>query len=383
MKKYFLTLICFFLCWNLYSNTNPTISEPTLLIPSPSLPSNIICNRSNNNVDIIKFNNTYYVAWRSARVHFPDKEAVMYIISSKDFINWKFEHSFKTGSDLREPRFLVYQEKLFFYCFEGAKVMYSFDPKHIWISTVEDAGLNDSVGRGKWVDRIAPGMDGYVPWRLKIHNGKPLFSAYWGKNLYGAHQAQLRLFDSEDGIHWKPISEEPQISVTGSEEGEFEFDEAGNMWCIVRLEGEGAMLCYADKDSLATWKMYHTKKKYDSSCMFRHGKDIYLVARRNRGGNAEKAPGWMPDGIRRTVNLASYSFTPKTTALYRLNTEVKDFDWVMDLPGCGDNAFPAVVAIDENNYYVLNYTNELSNPDITWFSGQFQKTYIYYLRLSF
>jgi hypothetical protein len=375
MKNYIITILLMFCMFcNVYCENLPTISEPTILIPSPSLPPNIQCLRSNNNVDIIRFKDTYYVAWRSARVHFPDAKAIMYIISSKDFVSWKFEHSFKTGADLREPRFLVFRDQLFFYCFEGAKAMYSFNPKHIWISTVEN---------GKWKDQVAPGMDGYVPWRLKMHNGKPLFSAYWGKNLYGAHQAQLRFFTSDDAINWKPISEQPQISVTGSEEGEFEFDEEGNMWCIVRLEGEGAMLCYADKDSLHSWKMYHTKKKYDSSCMFRHGKELYLVARRNRGGNAEKAPGWLPDGIRRTVNLTSYSFSPKTTALYKLNVENKDFDWVMDLPGCGDNAFPAVVPIDEKNYYILNYTNDLSNPDITWFSGQFQHTYIYYLTLSF
>lgn len=369
-------LVIAFFCFPfiLRANSNPTISEPVVLIPSPSLPPEIKCLRANNNLDIIKFKDTYYVAWRSARVHFPDAKAIMYIISSKDFVEWKFEHSFKTGADLREPRFLVYKDQLYFYCFEGAKAMYSFNPKHIWMSSHEN---------GKWTDQILPDMDGYVPWRFKIKDGKPLLSAYWGKHLYSSHQAQLRLFSSEDAIHWKPISEKPQIDITGSEEGEFEFDEEGNMWCIVRLEGEGAMLCYADKDSLHEWKMYHTKKKYDSSCMFKHGKDIYLIARRNKDGNADKAPKWLPDGVKRGINLARYSFTPKTTALYKLNTDIKDFDWVMDLPGCGDNAFPAIVPIDEHNYYVLNYTNDLNEPDITWVNGQFQKTFIYYLKLSF
>ena len=374
MRK--IVLLIFFIStyWNVHSNTNPVISEPEILIPSPYLPDNITCNTSNNNVDIVKFKDRYYVAWRSARFHFPDKKSVMYMISSEDFIHWKFEHSFKTGADLREPRFMVFNDQLFFYCFEGAKTMYSFNPQHVWISTEKN---------GKWEDKIAPGLDGFVPWRFKLHNGQPLLSAYWGKNLYGAHQAQLRFFTSTDGINWKPISEKPQISITGSEEGEFEFDKNGNMWCIVRLEGEGAMLCYADKDSLDTWHMYHTRKKYDSSCMFRNGDDIYLVARRNRGGNADKTPHWFPEGIKRTVNLTSYSFTPKTTALYKLNAEAKDFDWMMDLPGCGDNAFPAIVPINENSYYLLNYTNDLSNPDITWFSGQFQHTFIYYLTITF
>lgn len=359
---------------HLLAEGKPVISEPTILIPSGYLPSTIICDKSNNNVDIIKFKDRYYIAWRTARYHFPDKKSIMYIISSSDFKSWKFEHSFKTGADLREPRFLVFKDQLFFYCFEGAKVMYSFNPKHIWIST---------LNQGSWTDQIAPGLDGYVPWRIKMHQNKPLLSAYWGKNLYGNHQAELRFFTSENGINWQPISEEPQISVTGAEEGEFEFDQQGNMWCIVRLEGEGAMLCYADKDSLHQWDMYHTKKKYDSSCMFRHDDDIFLIARRNKDGDASKAPQWLPEGIKRGINLTRYSFTPKTTALYKLNPEAKNFDWVMDLPGCGDNAFPAIVPIDEDNYYVLNYTNDLNEPDITWFTGQFRNTFIYYLKLSF
>jgi hypothetical protein len=374
--KHFLSVLVFLIVSSshIHAEGNPTITEPTILIPSTSLPANIVCDKSNNNVDIIKFKDRYYIAWRTARYHFPDKKSIMYIISSSDFKSWKFEHSFKTGSDLREPRFMVFKDQLFFYCFEGAKVMYSFNPKHIWISTQKD---------GLWTDQVAPGLDGYVPWRIKMHNHKPLLSAYWGKNLYGAHQAELRLFTSEDGINWQPISQEPQISVTGAEEGEFEFDQHGNMWCIVRLEGEGAMLCYADKDSLHQWDMYHTKKKYDSSCMFRHDDDIFLIARRNKDGNASKAPPWLPEGIKRGINLTRYSFTPKTTALYKLNPDAKNFDWVMDLPGCGDNAFPAIVPIDEDNYYVLNYTNDLTEPDITWFTGQFRNTFIYYLKLSF
>lgn len=352
----------------------PTITEPTILIPSNLLPENIVCNKSNNNVDIIQFNQRYYVAWRTARNHFPDKQASIYIISSDDFIHWKFEHTIKLGADVREPRFMVLKNHLYFYCFEGSKNMTSFNPRHVWISRMEHQ---------HWKDTIAPELDGYVPWRIKHVNSKTYLSAYWGKNLYGNHQAQLRLFETTNGIHWKPISPEPQISLTGSEEGEFEFDESGNLWCIVRLEGEGAMLCYADKDSLDQWHMYRTKKKYDSSCMFRHKNKIYLIARRNLDGNASKLPIWLPDGIKRSYNLIRYSFTPKTTSLYLLNEIEKDFDWVMDLPGCGDNAFPAIVPINENEYYVLNYTNDLSNPDITWFNGQFQNTFIYYVKMQF
>lgn len=353
-----------------------TISDPVTIIPSENLPAEVIPQHSNNNVDVTFYRNRYYVAFRSAAHHFPTRSAVIYLISTPDFKTWKFEHRFSTGNDLREPRLLVFKEELLLYCFEGGNKIYEFDPQHIWLMH------KDSV-TGRWTNQVLPYLDGFVPWRLKLHDDKALLSAYWGKDLYGNHQGQLRLFESEDGVHYTPISDEPQVSMTGAEEGEFEFDNAGNLWACVRLEGEGALICYAEKDQLQNWTTYKSKKKYDSSCMFRYKDDIYLIARRNKDGNMSKAPRWLPEPVVRAYNLTRYSFTAKTTALYKLNPHLKDFEHVMDLPGCGDNAFPAITPAGPDAFYILNYSNDFESPDRSWFSGQFSHTFIYAIKLSF
>lgn len=371
-----LLFICFvlFLFGNDLFAQEIHISEPTVLVPSSLMPSNMKVGKANNNCDIVCHNDKYYVAFRTGPHHFPNKQAKICIMSSRDMMYWEKEYEIALGTDVREPRFLSFNGALFLYFFEGSKSPFRFDPKHIWMAEKKADG---------WQKEIVEGMDGYVPWRIKRYDNDVLLSAYWGRGLYKNHQGELRLYRSPDGRKWTAISEQAQVSVSGAEEGEFEFDQEGNLWACVRLEGEGALICYAEKNNLHEWKTFVSKKKYDSSCMFRHGQQIYLLARRNVDGNIDKLPKWLPDDIVRTYNLTRYSFTPKTTALYKLNTETKDFDWVMDIPGCGDNAFPAIVSAGENKYYILNYSNDFDNPDRIWFTGQLGKTFIYYITLSF
>ncbi|MBK8671972.1 MAG: hypothetical protein IPN93_02995 [Bacteroidetes bacterium] len=57
------------------------------VIPSPNLPSEINCKRSNNNLDIAFFKNKYYLAFRTAPTHFASKKTIIYIVSSIDLKN--------------------------------------------------------------------------------------------------------------------------------------------------------------------------------------------------------------------------------------------------------------------------------------------------------
>jgi hypothetical protein len=57
----------------------------------------------------------------------------------------------------------------------------------------------------------------------------------------------------------------------------------------------------------------------------------------------------------------------------------------MDLPGCGDNAFPSVRRIDANSFLMANYTSPLDEPNISWIDGQThdEGTQLYLLTLTF
>lgn len=372
MKYYFFILILSFSTRFSFTQ-NITTSEWNQFIPSDVIPKNIDCKNSNNNIDLVQFKDKYYCAFRTAPTHFASKKTKLFIISSSDFMNWKYETAFFVNADMREPRFAIFKNQLHFYFFEGGTKMFKFEPKHIWTSILTDTG---------WCAKIKTNLDGFVDWRFRTQDEKLYLSAYYGVNLYNkGHQANLRLFTSEDGTNFTAISEQPQITTKGAEEGEFIFDNQGNIWSTIRLEGSGSYLCFASKDSIDKWSKKFSKLKYDSALMFEHEDEIYLVSRRHLKGNATEVE--IPTKKQRRKNLIHYSFSKKVTALFKINKDKMEIEHVMDFPSTGDTAFPAIAQKDSDTFYLLNYSSNIHKRDKIWIGGQLGKTYIYQTELHF
>jgi hypothetical protein len=335
-----------------------------------NLPSDIKPQKSNNNIDITRYNGQYFLAFRTAPHHFPSSETKLVILSSTDQLHWKTEQIIHMQADLREPRFMVFQNTLWLFFFKGGKTKWKFQPEKVYAL--------QHIGQRNWQLHEIENLAGYVPWRIRTYNNKAYLSAYYGKNLYRAkHQGDLRLFVSENGLDWKPISAAPQIDESGAEEGEFEFDADGNLWGTVRLEGKGAFIVYAHKDSLHRWKKIFSRHKYDSALMFRHKNDLYVISRRNIPGIFARAPQWLPYWIQQKYNLIHYWFSSKVTALFRLNTEKKQLEHILDFPSTGDNAFPAITQISDTSYLFFNYSSDYTQGGKIWLKGQLGPTYIY------
>lgn len=376
MKK--ILALCLMLTAGIFAfgQTPITYTKLKKIIPSAGLPKEVKPQRSNNNIDFVRYGDYYYLVFRTAPTHFASKRTKLYVVRSKDLQNWEFEQEIALGSDKREPRFLVLNGQLFLYFFQAGKNPFKFDPQHIWVSEFK--------GHEDWTLQQIPNLDAYVPWRVKEHNGIAYMSAYYGKGLYRSdHHGELRLFTSTDGTVWTPISKEPQVSTHGAEEGEFEFDNEGNLWGTVRLEGSGAYIVFASKDSLEKWHLYPTKDKYDSALMFRHNNDMYVISRRNLAGKFDQAPRWMPYFLSQKFNLIKYSFTEKVTALFKLNKESKMLEYVFDFPSTGDTAFPGVEQAPDGNLYMMNYSNNIHGMQKTWIAGQLGKTFIYLTKIIF
>jgi hypothetical protein len=343
------------------------------IIPSKSIPSNIDCKKSNNNLDVVFYNEKYYLAFRTAPTHFASKKTRLFVMSSKDFITWEYETEFFVEADIREPRFSIFKDKLFLYFFEGGTKMFRFQPKYIWATELNDTG---------WSKKINTNLDGYVDWRFRTLGNTLYLSAYYGVDLYqNDHKANLRLFSSEDGFNFKPISIEPQVNERGAEEGEFIFDKEGNLWATVRLEGSGSLLCFAHKDSLDIWETKFSKYKYDSALLFEYKDDIYLIARNHLKGEA--TPVRNPSDKQRRKNLIRYSFSKKVTALYKIDKENMLVKHIMDFESTGDNAFPGIAIRNENSFYLLNYSSNINKREKIWIAGQLGKTFIYKTILEF
>ncbi len=194
---------------------------------------------------------------------------------------------------------------------------------------------------------------------------------YHGAGLYttAERSGEVRLLTSSDGEHWTPLSKEPQCTVMSAEEGEFEFDEAGNLVATIRLEVQGSLVCRASKDDLAQWETHYTREKYDSALMFRRGEAFYVIARRNVAGDFNRGVDWLPASLQRGWNLARYSLTRKRTSLYKVDLTANRLIPLFDFPSRGDTAFPALLPLDTNAYYLVNYSCPLDGTDWPWLGG--------------
>lgn len=364
-------LIFLFLLFSWGQAQNVTLGEYAQVVPGDGLPEEVKVRNGNNNLDLIQYRDRYYFAFRTAPTHFASKKTKLYILSSSDLSNWDYETEFFVKADMREPRFLVLNDKLHFFFFEAGKHPLKFEPQRVWTTH-----FTPETG---WAEKQElSDLSGFVPWRMRTRGDTAYMSAYYGFELYqSTSPAEMRLFKSTDGLHWTAVSEEPQVTIPSASEAEFVFDKEGNLWATVRLEGEGAVIVYADKDSLGIWHKHYTKLKYDSSFMFKHKEEIYLVSRRNEDGVMAKAPLWLPYGTRKVYNLTRYSLTQKRTALFRLDKQNMKWVHLTDFPSTGDTAFPAVLPTGENEFVLFNYTSNWEKTRKNWILGQLGKTLIY------
>lgn len=350
--------------------TVPHTSPPVELKPGVQLPPDLPIMRSMNNVDLIKHGGRYYMAFRTGATHFASTKVLMHVLSSADGFKWDLEKTIHMGSDMREPRFLSFNGKLFFYYFRGGTHPLKFEPDRMFMLERTDKG---------WSEPESFFEPGYVPWRAKVFDGKAYLSVYYGRGLYGDQSKNaIHLLESTDGRNWKRISEKPQVAMPGAEEPEFEFDREGNIWGTVRLENKGAMVFFAPKEHLDRWQFVPTKDKYDSALVFRHGDEFYLITRRNLDGVMDKAPAWMPEKLGHLYNLARYSLTRKRTAFYYLDRQQMKAKWLYDLPSHGDTTFPALAPLNGHQYLLVNYSSKLEKGhDYAWIRGQLSDTRLY------
>lgn len=360
------------------SNYTPKITTPFWIAPNPNL-ENIEFGKSNNNVSIVVFKNRFYIALRTGRTHFASKHTKLFMLSTSDFNNWKTELVFATGKDYREPYLIEIADSLRFFCFEAGVKMSKFEPQRIRKFT-----LIDSV----WSAPIEVLQKGEVHWEMKNRLETTWFSSY-----KGAHY-ELKKPSSVDLYFGKEEKNEllnKKVYFGGVSETAFEFDADSNLWAVTRLEdgdktGFGSHVVFASKKNLNQWEF---PSKADVNCymsprMFRHNDELYLIARKQLGkqpfGRAKTTLSWKKQRLK---NWIRYSLTPKTTALYRINKELRKIEWIMDLPGTGDTAFPSIQRLDEHRFLIANYSSPLSKKKRPWLFGQLGKTGIYLVVLEF
>ncbi len=374
--------------------TTATQSAATPVVPGATMPPQVTSQPAHNNLDIAWHQGRLYFAFRTAPNHFASPDTVLYVVSTTDHVEWRYEGTFAEGRDLREPRFLAIADRLFlFYARLGTRSV-DFEPGGA--TMVEYNGPDD------WSEHRTPEQlglpPGFIPWRIDHVDGVARMTGYTGgEDIYGSADSDLAVYwlESRDGLTWAPvIPGEPIILRGGVSETDIAHLPGGDIVLVARNEagdldpetGEprfGSRICRGSSTTLAGWRCVDDPRKYDSPLVWRHRDTVWLIGRRHLTETGAYDLG--ADGALATLRLrylVDYWVHPKRCALWSIDPDTLAVTHVMDLPTAGDTCFASAVPLDADQYLVYDYRSPLDDPDIDWMRAQTKETGIYRLTLA-
>ena len=358
-------------------------SDPRSVVPGPAATHGLTVLAANNNLDVCEHNGRRYLAWRTAPNHFASADARLNVVSSGDSgATWHYETTVALSRDVREPRFLSWNGRMFLYFFTLGTVWYRFEPDRVHVVELTSGG---------WTDPEPISEPGVVEWRPRVLNGVPVMSVYLGADTtYSTHPEPTRveLWTTDDGRAWRPLDPDSPVAHIGGTETDIVEAPGGGWVAVTRMEGPhgwGSDICRADRPGPRDWRTRRYPNKLDSPLMFRHEDDVLLIARRQVTSGGRYDLGWQrPEPSQRTrVYQLIYWATPKRTALWHVDPDTLELTWLTDLPGRGDCCFPALVAKGDGRFTVYDYSSPLDRPNRPWFFGQRGATMIYEIDLQF
>lgn len=364
----------------------PILSEPVAVVPSPGLPDEAVLQPGNNNLDVAIYQGRVFLAFRTAPSHFASKKAQIHVVSSVDEETWEYEGSFSQGTDLREPRLLSWDGRLFLYFAVLGKNPLNFEPQGMMAAAY--------LGPGQWTEPVWFYEEGFIPWRTKVLDGTPYLLTYvGGEGIYDINPPPIEVhwLTTTDGFAWEPVVPgQPAVLEGGGSETDFAFLEDGTLIAVSRNEmGEddryGMHVCRAEAKALGDWNCVHDPRKYDSPLLFAHNGAPYLIGRRNlsASGHYDLGMDELPRTVQHLLYELVYWLMPKRCALWRIDPQTLDVTWVLDLPSKGDTCFPALLQKSSHDYTVYNYTSPLDGPELSWVAGQLGSTSIIRVDLTF
>jgi len=348
----------------------PVVTPPVQVVPSAGLPSQVVDNRSNNNVHVIRHDGRFWMVFRTAKWHIASEDCVLYVVSSRDQRHWRFEGKFTYGRDLREARLLSWRGRLYLYfALLGANPA-QFEPGGTMATR--------RLGPGRWTVPRRILQDDFIPWAVKVHKGVPYMLGYTGGGGTFTPNPPDKLvywLKTSDGFDWRPVRHGHAIVYKGQcGETDFVFRRDGTLVTACQTEnddrlGWGAKVCTAPPGASWRWNCRGDTRRLDSPFLFEERGRTYVIARRQPafGGEYDLHYDWLSDrNAKFAAYDASYAGTPKRCALWRIDTATRRFQPVVDIPGRGDTCYPAEIPLGRGRHLVYNYTSPLDGPDEPW-----------------
>lgn len=359
------------------------IGEPTVVAPSDSLPDAFVSQLSHNNLDAVWYDDRLYLAIRTAPNHFASADTVMYVISSSDLSEWRYEGEVAIGTDVREPQLVSLEGRLWLYYAVLGDNPLAFQP--------QGTEVIEYQGPGRWTEPQSAFEPGLIPWRIKSHPDRLEMIGYiGGDNIYSVDSDENALhtlwLESTDGESWSPVADEAVVRSGGGSETDIVIRDDGSLVAIARNEagdetGFGSHVCSASADALGEWTCASDRRKYDSPLMLIHDDQPWLIGRRNVTETGFYDLG-LPEDVALGQSLqyqAEYWLHPKRCALWRVDGDALEVHHEVDLPSFGDTCFPEAIALGDGLYLVFNYTSPLDGEDLGWRDGQLGATWVYWV----
>lgn len=365
-----------------------SVSDVTQVIPGDAIPVQV--QPSNNNLDILEHDGGFFLSWRTAPTHFASADTELHVVRSDDGEqSWTLEHTITMGRDLREPRFLSWDGKLFLFFAAMGTSSTSFEPGETYV-TVRDAG-------GSWSEPQLVYDGGFIPWRMYIVDGAPVMIGYTGgDSIYdfggdtgseGTYNPQLevKLLTSTDGLTWTAlVPGKETVHTGGGSETAIAWMDDGGLVAVMRNEagdedGWGSKVCTAEAGALADWTCEPDPKKYDSPLVWEHEGRVWLIGRRNVTDDGHYDLGYdhLEMGPATLQYQAEYWGHPKRCSLWEVDRATRTVEFVLDLPSRGDTCFASALPAGGDDFIVYNYSSPIDGPDVTWLEGQLGDTNIY------
>ena len=366
----------------------PTVSKPTVVVPSSGLPPEVHDNRSNNNLHLTRHGGRLFLVFRTAHWHLAADDATLYVVSTTDEQRWRFEGSFSYQRDLREARLMSWRGHLFLYFALLGGNAAAFEPGGFMATEYQRPG--------HWSQPKRLLQEDFIPWGVKVHDGIPYMAGYTGGGgTFSPNPPAKKEYwlTTSDGFDWHPVNPARPVVYTGQcGEVDFDFTRAGDLITACQTEnkdalGWGAKVCRAPARDTSLWHCRGDTRRLDSPFVFRHGDQMYVVARRQPffGGEYDLHHDSLPDDNARFADYdASYAQTPKRCSVWSIDANSLEFQPLVDVPGMGDTCYPDVKSRGRDRYELYNYTSPLDGPDLPWLDALTTgTTEIYRATLSF
>lgn len=367
------------------SPSDGRIGEPTVIAPSAALPAEFVSQVAHNNLDVVWHSDRLYVAIRTAPNHFASTDTVMYVVSTPDLAEWRFEGKVELGTDVREPQLVSLGDRLWlYYAVLGDNPM-DFEP--------QGTEVIEYRGPGEWTEATSAFEDGLIPWRIKSLGDRLEMLGYvGGENVYdnagNADEDSIHTIwlESTDGEEWTAVLDEPIVRSSGASETDLVIRDDGSLVAVARNEagdslGFGSHVCSAPASDWTDWTCVGDPRKYDSPLMLIEADQPWLIGRRNvtETGHYDLGLEDRDGGDQYLRYQLDYWSQPKRCSLWSVDGDGLEVTHELDLPSRGDTCFPEAIALGDGLYLVFNYTSPLDGEDLSWQRGQGGETWVYWV----